>query len=195
MSAPFLERVAKHPLLGDGAMGTMLYARGVPLDACFDVLNVNEPKIVQGIHAEYIQAGADWIETNTFGANRFKLGVHGLAAQVREINLRGVKLARDVRETLGRDVFVLGSIGPLGKYLAPLGSITAEEARAAFAEQAEGLLEGGVDAFVVETFSDLQELGRCASCPSRGWGPTAPSARARCTRCSSRCCPRRAGCP
>src|SRR6266849_4323183 len=158
MSAPFLERVAKHPLLGDGAMGTMLYARGVPLDACFDVLNVNEPKIVQGIHAEYIQAGADWIETNTFGANRFKLGVHGLAAQVREINLRGVKLARDVRETLGRDVFVLGSIGPLGKYLAPLGSITAEEARAAFAEQAEGLLEGGVDAFVIETFSDLQEL-------------------------------------
>ena len=120
MSAPFIERLRERPLLGDGAMGTMLYARGVPLDACFDVLNVNEPKIVQGIHAEYIQAGADWIETNTFGANRFKLGVHGLAAQVREINLRGVKLARDVRETLGRDIFVLGSIGPLGKYLAPL---------------------------------------------------------------------------
>src|SRR5882762_272831 len=158
MSAPFIERLRERPLLGDGAMGTMLYARGVPLDACFDVLNVNEPKIVQGIHAEYIQAGADWIETNTFGANRFKLGVHGLAAQVREINLRGVKLARDVRETLGRDIFVLGSIGPLGKYLAPLGSITPEEARAAFREQAEGLLEGGVDAFVVETFSDLQEL-------------------------------------
>ncbi|PYM68481.1 MAG: bifunctional homocysteine S-methyltransferase/methylenetetrahydrofolate reductase, partial [Candidatus Rokuibacteriota bacterium] len=158
MSAPFIERLRERPLLGDGAMGTMLYARGVPLDACFDVLNVNEPKIVQGIHAEYIQAGADWVETNTFGANRFKLGVHGLAAQVREINLRGVKLARDVRETLGRDIFVLGSIGPLGKYLAPLGSITPEEARAAFREQAEGLLEGGVDAFVVETFSDLQEL-------------------------------------
>src|SRR5712692_3316161 len=158
MSAPFIERLRERPLPGAGAMATMLYARGVPLDACFDVLNVNEPKIVQGIHAEYIQAGADWIETNTFGANRFKLGVHGLAAQVREINLRGVKLARDVRETLGRDVFVLGSIGPLGKYLAPLGSITTEEARAAFAEQAEGLLEGGVDAFVVETFSDLQEL-------------------------------------
>src|SRR5262249_38711311 len=133
MSAPFVERLRERPLLGDGAMGTMLYARGVPLDACFDVLNVNEPKIVQGIHAEYVQAGADWIQTNPFGANRFKLGVHGLAAQVREINLRGVKLARDVRETLGRDVFVLGSIGPLGKYLAPLGSITAEEARAAFA--------------------------------------------------------------
>src|SRR4030095_14622203 len=129
-----------------------------PLDACFDVLNVNEPKVVQGIHAEYIQAGADWIETNTFGANRFKLGVHGLSSRVREINLRGVKLARDVRETMGRDVFVMGSMGPLGKYLAPLGSITPEEGRAAFLEQAGGLLEGGVDAFVVETFSDLTEI-------------------------------------
>jgi len=158
MPAPFLERLSERPLLGDGAMGTMLYARGVPLDACFDVFNVNEPKIVQAIHAEYIQAGADWIETNTFGANRFKLAVHGLSARVREINLRGAKLARDVRETMGRDVFVLGSLGPLGKYLAPLGSITPEDARAAFLEQAEGLLEGGVDAFVVETFSDLIEM-------------------------------------
>jgi methionine synthase / methylenetetrahydrofolate reductase(NADPH) len=158
MAAALLERLRERPLLGDGAMGTMLYARGVPLDACFDVLNVNEPKVVQGIHAEYIQAGADWIETNTFGANRFKLAVHGLSARVREINLRGVKLARDVRETMGRDVFVLGSVGPLGKYLAPLGSITPEEARAAFLEQAEGLLEGGVDGFVVETFSDLTEM-------------------------------------
>ena len=158
MAAAFLERLHERPLLGDGAMGTMLYARGVPLDACFDVLNVNEPKVVQGIHAEYIQAGADWIETNTFGANRFKLAVHGLASRVREINLRGAKLARDVRETMGRDVFVAGSMGPLGKDLAPLGSITPEEARAAFLEQAEGLLEGGVDAFVVETFSDLTEI-------------------------------------
>ena len=158
MPAPFLERLRERPLLGDGAMGTMLYARGVPLDACFDVLNVNEPKIVQGIHAEYIQAGSDWIETNTFGANRFKLSIHGLATRVRDINVRGAKLARDVRETMGRDVFVLGSMGPLGKYLAPLGSVTQEEARAVFFEQAEGLLEGGVDGFVIETFSDLVEL-------------------------------------
>jgi methionine synthase / methylenetetrahydrofolate reductase(NADPH) len=158
MPAPFLERLSERPLLGDGAMGTMLYARGVALDACFDVFNLNDPKIVQGIHSEYIQAGADWIETNTFGANRFKLAAHGLSAKVRDINLRGAKLARDVRETMGRDVFVLGSMGPLGKYLAPLGSITSEEARAAFLEQAEGLLEGGVDAFVVETFSDLTEM-------------------------------------
>jgi methionine synthase I (cobalamin-dependent)/5,10-methylenetetrahydrofolate reductase len=158
MPAPFVTRLAERPLLCDGAMGTMLYARGVPLDTCFDVLCVNDPKIVQGIHAEYIAAGAECIETNTFGANRFKLGVHGLGGRVREINLRGVKLARDVRESMGRDVFVLGSIGPLGKYLAPLGSIEPDEARTAFREQAEGLLEGGVDAFVIETFSDLVEI-------------------------------------
>jgi homocysteine S-methyltransferase len=158
MAGPFIARLGERPLLCDGAMGTMLYARGVPLDACFDVLNVNDPKIVQGIHAEYIAAGSDCVETNTFGANRFKLGVHGLAARVREINLRGAKLARDVRESMGRDVFVLGSMGPLGKYLAPLGSIEPDEARAAFREQAEGLLEGGVDAYIVETFSDLTEL-------------------------------------
>jgi methionine synthase / methylenetetrahydrofolate reductase(NADPH) len=159
MPAPFLDRLTERPLLGDGAMGTMLYARGVPLDACFDVLCIHEPQTVQGIHAEYIGAGADCAETNTFGANRFKLALHGLAGRVREINLRGAKLARDVRESMGRDVFVLGSVGPLGKYLAPLGSIETDEARAAFREQAEGLLEGGVDGFIVETFSDLVEMG------------------------------------
>jgi homocysteine S-methyltransferase len=158
MPAPFLARLAERPLLGDGAMGTMLYARGASLDVCFDVLCLNDPRVVQGIHAEYIAAGSDCIETNTFGANRFKLGVHGLAAQVREINVRGAKLARDVRESMGRDIFVLGSMGPLGKYLAPLGVIEPAEARAAFREQAEGLLEGGVDGFIVETFSDLVEV-------------------------------------
>jgi homocysteine S-methyltransferase len=151
-------RLAAAPLLCDGAMGTLLYARGVSLDACFDVLNLNNPRVVQSIHADYIAAGADCIETNTFGANRFKLAAHGLDGQVREINRRGAALARDVRESAGRDVFVLGSIGPLGKYLAPLGTVTADEARAAFREQAEALLEGGVDAFVAETFSDLQEV-------------------------------------
>jgi len=151
-------RLDAGPLLCDGAMGTLLYSRGVSLDACFDVLNLNNPRVVQSIHADYIAAGADCIETNTFGANRFKLAVHGLEHQVREINRRGVALARDVRESSGRDVFVLGSIGPLGKYLAPLGTVTPDEARAAFREQAEALLEGGVDAFVIETFSDLEEV-------------------------------------
>src|SRR5437773_3377738 len=158
MPHAFSQRLAAGALLCDGAMGTMLYARGVSLDACFDVLNLNNPRLVQAIHADYVAAGADLIETNTFGANRFKLAVHGLEGQVREVNRRGVRLARDVRESTGRDVLVLGSVGPLGKYLAPLGSVTAEDARAAFREQAEGLLEGGVDAFIVETFSDLAEI-------------------------------------
>jgi len=158
MSYELSRRLDAAPLLCDGAMGTLLYARGVSLDACFDVLNLNNPRLIQSIHADYIAAGADCIETNTFGANRFKLAVHGLDGQVREINRRGVALARDVRESSGRDVLVLGSIGPLGKYLAPLGTVTADDARAAFREQAEALLEGGVDAFVVETFSDLEEV-------------------------------------
>jgi homocysteine S-methyltransferase len=158
MSHPLLERLAEGPLLGDGAMGTMLYARGAPPEACFDVLNLRDPKTVQAIHAEYVSAGADCIETNTFGANRFKLGVHALEGRVREINRQGARLARDVRETMGRDLFVLGSIGPLGKYLTPLGTVREDEALAAFREQAEGLLEGGVDAVVIETISDLREM-------------------------------------
>src|SRR5689334_107034 len=158
MPHAFSDRLAESALLCDGAMGTVLYARGVPLDACFDVLNLNNPRVVQAVHADYIGAGADCIETNTFGANRFKLAVHGLESQAREINRRGARLARDVRESAGRDVWVLGSIGPLGKYLEPLGTVTADEAREAFREQAEALLEGGVDAIVVETFSDLAEI-------------------------------------
>src|SRR5213594_1053088 len=158
MPHAFSERLAEGPVLCDGAMGTMLYARGVPLDGCFDVLNLNNLRVVQAVDADFIAAGADAIETNTFGANRFKLAVHGLEAQVREINRRGARLARDVREAAGRDVWVLGSMGPLGKYLEPLGTVTADEAREAFREQAEALLEGGVDAFVVETFSDLAEM-------------------------------------
>jgi methionine synthase I (cobalamin-dependent)/5,10-methylenetetrahydrofolate reductase len=158
MPHAFSRRLGEGPLLFDGGMGTLLYGRGVAMDACFDLLNLNSPTLVQSVHADYIAAGADCIETNTFGANRFKLAVHGLSGDVRTINLRGVKLARDVRESAGRDVLVLGSMGPLGKYLAPLGTVTVEEARAAFREQAEALLEGGVDAFIVETFSDLIEI-------------------------------------
>src|SRR5262245_10466705 len=159
MSHPFSRRLREGPpLLCDGAMGTLLYARGVTVDACFDVLNLSQPALVQSIHADYISAGADCVETKPFGANRFKLTSHGLESQVRDINLRGVKLARDVRESMGRDFFVLGSVGPIGRYLAPLGTVGLDEAREAFREQAEALLEGGVDALIVETFSDLVEL-------------------------------------
>lgn len=157
-ASAFLGRLDAHPLVCDGAMGTMLYAKGAPLEACFDVLNLNEPDLVQEVHRDYILAGADIIETNTFGGNRFKLAVHGLEGKVRDINLRAVKLARDVRESTGRDVLVGGSIGPLGKYLQPVGTIDPEEARAAFREQGEALLEGGVDLIILETFSDLREI-------------------------------------
>ena len=152
MPSPLITRLAERPLLCDGAMGTMLYARGVPLDACFDVLNLNEPKMVQSIHAEYIQAGSDLIETNTFGANRFKLAPHGLQGRVREINLRGVKLARDVRESMGRDVLVVGSIGPLGKYLAPLGSIEPDEARVVKAQADIRQLESALEMYKLDNF-------------------------------------------
>jgi len=158
MPHAFSRRLEEGPLLCDGATGTLLYARGVSLDACFDVLNVNDPRLVASVHADYLAAGADCLETNTFGANRFKLATHGLQGEVRDINRRGARLARDARETMGRDVFVLGAMGPLGKYLAPLGTVRPEEAREAFREQAAGLLEGGVDGFVVETFSDLIEI-------------------------------------
>jgi methionine synthase I (cobalamin-dependent)/5,10-methylenetetrahydrofolate reductase len=154
----FSRRLHEGPLLCDGAMGTVLYARGASLDGCFDVLNVQQPALVQAVHKDYIAAGADCIETNTFGANRFKLAAQQLDDQVREINRRGARLARDVRESTGRNVWVLGSIGPLGRYLAPLGTVTEDDARDAFREQAEALLEGGVDAFIAETFSDLAEL-------------------------------------
>ena len=109
-------------------MGTMLYARGSP-GRLLRRLNLQDPKTVQSIHLEYVAAGADLIETNTFGANRFKLAMHGLEGRVREINRAGARLARDVRETMGRDVLVLGSIGPLGKYLLPLGTVGETEAR------------------------------------------------------------------
>ena len=158
MPHAFSRRLGEGPILCDGAMGTVLYARGVSPEGCFDVLNLNDPALVQSVHAEYVAAGADCVETNTFGANRFKLGIHGLDSRVRDINRAGVKLARDVRESTGRDFYVLGSIGPSGKYLAPLGTLSAADARESFREQAEALLEGGVDGFVIETFSDVTEL-------------------------------------
>jgi methionine synthase I (cobalamin-dependent)/5,10-methylenetetrahydrofolate reductase len=158
MLDPFLERLKKGAMLCDGAMGTLLYSRGIGFEHTFDELNLSKPEMVQKVHQDYIKAGAEIIETNTFGGNRFRLGAHGLASKVKEINKRGVKIAREAREIEGEPVFVAGSIGPLGRPLAPIGKITSMQAFEAFQEQAEALLEGGVDLFIIETFSDLIEI-------------------------------------
>src|SRR5919202_1929457 len=123
MRSPFLDRLERGPLLADGAMGSQLYARGVQYERCFDELNLTEPSLVQRIHREYIRAGAELVETNTFGANRFKLAAYGLEDRVRDINFRAVKLAREAREECGESVFLAGAVGPLGQPLGPLGTV------------------------------------------------------------------------
>lgn len=159
MRSPFLERLASGaPILFDGAMGTELYARGVSYERCFDELNLVQPDLVQAVHRDYIAAGAEAIETNTFSANRVRLAGYGLEGKVRDINFRGVKVAREAREVSGEPVFLAGSVSSIGQPLAPVGTITPAEARAIFVEQIEALLEGGVDLLVLETFSDLAEL-------------------------------------
>ena len=154
----FLERISTSTLLADGAMGTMLHARGVGFDKCFDELNLTNPAAVAEIHREYIEAGAQLIITNTFGANRFKLTKHGLQEDVKEINQKGVELAKRVVAASFKDVLIAGDVGPLGVRIAPFGRVQPEEAREAFAEQIEALNEAGVDLIVIETFSDLYEI-------------------------------------
>jgi len=144
-------------LLGDGGMGTMLYSKGIYLNACFDELNLTNPGIVQGVHREYVRSGADIIETNTFGANRFKLKKYGLNDKVTDINRTGARIAR---EEAGPDIFLAGSMGPLGVKIEPWGPLPVEEAEDAFAEQALALWEGGVDIFILETFADVLEIER-----------------------------------
>lgn len=150
------------PILTDGAMGTMLHARGVSINAVFDQLNLTQPDIVREVHTEYLQAGAELIETNTFGANRFKLAEHGLDDKVALINETGAQLARHAvtahTRATGAQAYVAGSVGPLGVQLQPFGRVREEEAQAAFAEQIGGLAAGGVDALIFETFTDLAQL-------------------------------------
>src|ERR1051326_2809589 len=156
---PFLERLATGaPVLFDGAMGTQLYERGVPYERCFDELNLLQPDLVQQIHREYIAAGAEVIETNTFAANRVRLSAYGLGDRVRDINFQAVKIAREAKEVSGEHVFLAGSVSSIGRPLAPSGIITLGEARAIFTEQIEALLEAGVDLLVLETFSNVAEL-------------------------------------
>ena len=139
----------------DGAVGTMLYDKGVYINRSYDELNLTAPDLVSEVHDEYIKAGADIIETNTFGATRHKLQQYSLENKLKEINIAAVRLAR---KSAGEDVFVAGAIGPLDLRIEPYGPTSFDEAKEMFREQAEALLEGGVDLFVLETFSDLSEI-------------------------------------
>lgn len=146
------------PILSDGAMGTVLHTRGVDFKQCFDELNLINPALVAEIHHEYIEAGSDMIQTNTFGANRFKLEKFGLEDKVVEINQAGVELARKVITASFKNILLAGDIGPLGVRLAPYGRIQPEQARAVFIEQADALMKAGVSLLIFETFSDVDEL-------------------------------------
>lgn len=152
----FLEEVDRRVLVCDGAMGTQLYAKGVFINRCFEQLNITHPDLVRGVHHEYLRAGADVLETNTFGANRIKLRAFGLSDSVHDINLAGAQLARSVA---GDDAFVAGAIGPLGVRIEPWGRTGVDEAEGFFKEQVDALLAGGVDCFMLETFRDLNEIG------------------------------------
>ncbi|HVZ83653.1 MAG TPA: bifunctional homocysteine S-methyltransferase/methylenetetrahydrofolate reductase [Terracidiphilus sp.] len=157
----FADIFADRPVLADGAMGTVLYARGVFINRCYDELNLSDPNLILSVHEEYLQAGAEILETNTFGANRFRLARHGLESKVAEINAAGVRQARKavehLREKQAGTAWVAGAIGPLGVRLEPLGKTGLDEARAAFAEQMEALVNEGVDLLVVETMPALNE--------------------------------------
>jgi methionine synthase / methylenetetrahydrofolate reductase (NADH) len=140
----------------DGAMGTMLYARGVFINQCYDELNVRAPELVRAVHEEYVRAGAEVLETNSFGANRLKLAQHGLESQVHELNRAAAQLAREVAGD--RDVLVAGAVGPLGVRVEPFGPTSLDEARRYFREQMQGLRDGGAELFIIETFADLHEI-------------------------------------
>jgi len=158
MNHLLLEQLQQRPLLCDGAMGSLLYARGVAYEQCFDALNLTQPELIQDIHREYISAGAQIIETNTFGANRAKLENHDLEERVREINQRAARLALEAREVAGQPVFIAGAVGPTGRPLQAPDEHRLGELRAIFREQIGALQEGGVELLILETFSSLAEL-------------------------------------
>ncbi|MGZ4856318.1 MAG: bifunctional homocysteine S-methyltransferase/methylenetetrahydrofolate reductase [Candidatus Angelobacter sp.] len=162
MATDLLTRLKQGPVLCDGAMGTLLYAKGVFINKCYDELNLTQPDLIRNIHQEYLNAGAEIIETNTFGGNSFRLGRHGLADKVDEVNRKGAELAREAADAFNlkkaANVLVAGSIGPLGLRIEPLGKTSREEARTSFREQITALVAGGVDLLMLETFGYLEEL-------------------------------------
>lgn len=149
---------ANQPILSDGAMGTLLHQRGVAVDQCFDELNLTNPAQIAAIHKEYIDAGATMIQTNTFGANRYKLAQHGFADQVVKINAAAVELARRAVMASFKDVWIAGDVGPLGVRLAPFGRVQPEQARQVFAEQIQAFVDAGVDLLIIETMTDVYEV-------------------------------------
>src|SRR5574340_1782216 len=151
----FRNELARRVLVADGAMGTMLYSRGVFINRCFDELNLSGPDMVLQIHSEYVNAGAEILETNTSGASRPRLAGFGMADKLKAINQAGVRLAR---KAAGDKAFVAAAIGPLGVHIEPLGPTSFAEARDAFREQVEALLEAGIDLVILETFANLDEL-------------------------------------
>lgn len=154
----FLERLARGPLICDGAMGTQLYTRGhLSFDRSFEELNASRPDLVRDVHLDYIRAGAEMLETNTFTGNRLRLEAHGLEGRTRELNVKGATIAREARRLTGTAVWVAGAVGPTGRPLAPLGPVSRSHARAVFQEQVEALVEGGVDLIMLETFPSLAE--------------------------------------
>jgi methionine synthase / methylenetetrahydrofolate reductase (NADH) len=162
MANDLLTRLKQGAVLCDGAMGTLLYAKGVFINKCYDELNLTQPDLIRGIHQEYMNAGAEIIETNTFGGNSFRLARHGLADKVEEVNRKGAELAREAADAFNlkkaANVLVAGSIGPLGLRIEPLGKTSREEARASFREQITALVAGGVNVLMLETFGYLEEL-------------------------------------
>jgi len=151
----FRDQLSRRVLVADGAMGTMLYSRGVFINRCFDELNVAQPDIVRGIHQDYVKAGAEILETNTFGATRPRLAAFGIAEKLKDINRAAVRIAREASKN---GPFVAGAVGPLGVRIEPLGPTSFAEAREAFREQIEALVDTGVDLLILETFGNLDEL-------------------------------------
>jgi homocysteine S-methyltransferase len=167
MTKDLLTRLKQGAVLCDGAMGTLLYSKGVFINKCYDELNLTQPDLIRNIHHDYLNAGAEVIETNTFGANSFRLARHGLREKVHSINLRGAQLAREAADAFNlkkaATVLVAGSVGPLGIRIEPLGKTSREEARESFREQIVALVEGGVDLLILETFGYLEELHQAIS--------------------------------
>ncbi|MEW6578044.1 MAG: betaine--homocysteine S-methyltransferase [Chloroflexota bacterium] len=161
---------AGQPIIADGGMGTMLIARGLQRGTAPELWNVERPDDVRAIHRAYIQAGAQIILTNSFGGNRLRLGMHGLAERVAELNRAAARLARAEADSASQPVVVAGSLGPTGQMLAPMGTLPPEEAAAAFAEQAGALVAGGADVLWIETMSDLEEVRAAVA----GCGQAAP---------------------